>query len=230
MLKLTLPPVGSVMLSTAETHYEGTVLQRDNRFIVTVAYNGQRIECHLHDPGRLKELIFPGNRVLFRDSPGKRTRYSITAGMRDGDWILTDSRFHNRLASMFLPEGTEREVSLGKSRIDFRWNDTYIEVKGCSMLAGEMAVFPDAPTIRGTHHLKLLTDIMRNGGNAMLAVLIFSHRAGCFSPNFQTDPEFGSAFSDLIDAGGAVFLPKFSLEYGKIIFRGTTGICREYFR
>ncbi len=230
MLSLNIPPVGTVMLSTADSYYEGTVLNRENRFLVTVSFEGKRIECHLHDPGRLKDLIFSGNRVIFRDSSGARTKYSITAALRDGEWILTDARFHNRLASMFLPQETEREVPLKESRIDFRLNGTYIEVKGCSMLSSDMAVFPDAPTIRGAHHLKLLTEVLKGGNDALLIVLIFSHMASCFSPNFKTDPEFGNSFLEFIDAGGSIFLPKFSLEDGKIIFRGTTGICKEYFR
>ncbi len=218
------------MISTAESHYEGTVLRRENRFLVTVKHRDEEYQCHLHDPGRLKDLIYTGNRVIFRDSPGIRTKYSITAAFRDGDWILTDARFHNRIASMFLPERTEKEVPLDGSRIDFRLDDTYIEVKGCSMLSGGMAVFPDAPTTRGTHHLKLLTEVLGSGRKSALIVLIFSHNADCFSPNFLTDPEFGNAFVKFIEAGGEVFLPKFSLNDGKIIFRGTTGLCHEYFR
>ena len=213
-----------------ETHNnEGTVIERENRFLVTVRSGNEVIRCHLHDPGRLKDLIFPGNRVLFRKTDGIRTQYSITCAWHEGDWILTDSRFHNHLASFFLPEGTEREVKVGRSRIDFRNDRTYIEVKGCSMRQGDMAVFPDAPTVRGTHHLSLLTDLMGQGYESMLIVLIFSWRSVCFSPNFITDPEFGKAFMKFMDAGGRVFLPKFSFDGKLFAYAGEAGMCRDLY-
>ncbi|QKQ99164.1 hypothetical protein GWK48_01040 [Metallosphaera tengchongensis] len=41
-----------------------------------------------------------------------------------------DSRFHDKIARKFLPEDVESEVKVGNSRLDFRFNNKWIEVKG----------------------------------------------------------------------------------------------------
>ena len=150
------PSIGELVIPFDFESFEGVVLQRPNRFVVSVARAGSSLECHLHDPGRLKELIYPGNSVLFRKTTGVRTSFSITAARKGADWILTDSRFHNAIAKRFLSGDARAEVRLGKSRIDFLEGDRYVEVKGCSLETGGTAMFPDAPSVRATRHLKEL--------------------------------------------------------------------------
>lgn len=53
---------------------EGTVVDRPNRFVAIVLLDGKEVRCHVADSGRLKELIFPGNRVMVRDVGEGRER------------------------------------------------------------------------------------------------------------------------------------------------------------
>lgn len=205
------------------------VVRRENRFACSVIVNGQSQVAHLHDPGRLLDLIYPGNSVLIREAHGMKTDLSITAARRNEEWILTDSRFHNQIAAGFLQGEVQREVTLGKSRLDFKVGNAYVEVKGCSMLDGDVATFPDAPTLRGRHHLELLTDLIQKGWEGMLMVLVFSHDSRCFSPNFRTDPGFSLAFRNFLDEGGSVFIPKFRFLEPHLVFQGVINTCEDAF-
>jgi sugar fermentation stimulation protein A len=174
-LKFRIPKIGEKIFEIPGDQILATVIKRDNRFLCSVMLDGETKLAHLHDPGRLKELIYPGNSVLVRNSKGKKTDLSITAAKRGEDWILTDSRFHNRLASLFLEGERRPEVPINGSRLDFMVDGAYVEVKGCSMIDGDVATFPDAPTLRGKHHLEILTYLLRNGTESALIILVFSH-------------------------------------------------------
>ena len=47
----------------------GIFIERPNRFITKVSINGKIVKSHLPDPGRLKELLFKGAKVLLREAP-----------------------------------------------------------------------------------------------------------------------------------------------------------------
>lgn len=220
-----LPETGSAMYSFNESMLEATVVDRPNRFIVNIDTGKERIRCHLHDPGRLEELIYPGNRVLYRPTNGQKTSHSITAAWHKGEWILTDTRVHSAIASGFLPPTAKREVPVGNHRIDFMSEDTLIEVKGCTLLDGKTATFPDAPTIRGRQHLQLLREHAENGGRSLLIVLVFRRSAECFIPNRNTDPDFYRTFFQAYSTGLDIFIPKFSFEEGSIVYQGAIELC-----
>ena len=204
--------------------YHGNVIERRNRFLVSVKYNGRKIDTHLHDPGRLSELIYPGNDVIFREASGKKTAFSITAAKKDGNWILTDSRFHNALISSFFRNSWKSEVTLGKSRIDFFSSGYYVEIKGCSLEKDGIAMFPDAPSIRASRQLADLTNWVLSGGKAALIVLVFSPVSKCFMPNATTDPLFSGRFKDAIDAGVKCAALRFRTDDQGISFTGTIPI------
>ncbi len=222
------PGEGLIVFSFKEELLEGKVIDRPNRFLVNVLTVDGPLKCHIHDPGRLKELIFPGNRVLYRPTSGVKTSHSITAALDNGQWILTDTRIHSDVASTFLPGDTEREVSVGNHRIDFRHGETLIEVKGCTMLEGKIATFPDAPTKRGREHLELLRAHVRNGHRAIIMVLSFREDAVGFQPNEGTDPAFAEEFRLALRDGVEYFIPRFSFENGSVIYHGNIHPMKEY--
>lgn len=201
--------------------WEERVAERPNRFVV-VTDKGRL--CHLHDPGRLKELIYPGNRILIRESRGEKTDCSVLASW-DGLWVVTDSRFHNLIARFFIPDQPEAEVRVGESRIDFKLKDTFIEVKGCSLVKAGVALFPDAPTIRGERHLRELIRLMRGGFKALLMVLVMRPDANCFLPNESTDPKFSDTFWKALDEGMALRVLSFALQGNQIYYIRELGLC-----
>ncbi|MCG3108178.1 Sugar fermentation stimulation protein [Metallosphaera sp. J1] len=202
--------------------WEERVEARSNRFMVKMQ---SRLICHLHDPGRLKELVYPGNRVLVRETRGIKTSCSVLAGW-DGEWVIIDSRFHPVIARRFLPPDAESEVRVGHSRLDFHFNDTWVEVKGCSLVRNGIALFPDAPTRRGERHLRELIKLREEGHDAMLMILVM-RPATCFLPNKDTDPSFSEAFWEALDRGVKLTIKSFKLEGRDIVYVSDIGLCNK---
>jgi len=176
---------------------KGTFISRPNRFIGEIKYK-ERIEtAHIHDPGRLKELLIEGAEILFNYSRGK-LKYYIKAVKADEEWVLIDTALHSKIARKvfeILPEFSEvkeirKEVKLGNSRIDFVLDDVPLEVKGVTLVKDGLALFPDAPTERGARHVREIIEY-----NGILLFLIF-RSAKSFAPNFEMDPKFSQNLSE----------------------------------
>lgn len=94
------------------------------------------VRAHIADPGRLKELLFPGVIVyLSRARPHsaraeRKTEYDLVLVEHDGILVSMDSRVPNELVYTALKSGffkelreytrITREVVYGSSRLDFR--------------------------------------------------------------------------------------------------------------
>lgn len=178
--------------------YKSEFLERPNRFVAKIRFNGEETTAHIHDPGRLNELLFPHVEILMVKSTAKLPWYVKAVCSQSGEWVLIDSALHNRISRAVFPligefmnvKEIKSEVSLGKSRIDFIMDGIPLEVKGVSLIKEDgNAYFPDAPTERGTRHVK---EIIEHQG--MLLFLIF-HKAKSFAPNAVMDPKFAEALS-----------------------------------
>lgn len=98
-----------------------------------------------------------------------------------------------------------REVTYGKSRFDlaFRLDGTpaFLEVKGVTLEANGLAMFPDAPTERGLKHINELASLVSEGYLCFLLLVIQMKDISAFTPNMETQPEFGYALKKAADAG-----------------------------
>ena len=77
-----------------------------------------------------------------------------------------------------------------------------IEVKGCTLEKDGVALFPDAPTLRGLKHVRELT-ALRKSGEYECMVLIIVQMKGCkyFTPNRETHADFADALKKAKAAG-----------------------------
>jgi len=225
--------------------FEGIFRSRPNRFlsivdiIKPVKMKGEMV--HVHDPGRLKELLYPGNRVLLKKASGKKrkTKWDVIAARFENEWILVHSGYHRvisewMLRGEFCPIGRLKdiraEVTVGHSRLDFVCKDADdtvigVEVKGCTLAVDGVALFPDAPTERGRKHLETLMDMIATGKRAALLVLIFRPDARCFSPNELTDPRFAETFGRATEKGVEVYPLVFRYNGKKVSFLGVIPLC-----
>ncbi len=178
----------------------------------------RNVPVHIHDPGRLEELLYPENRILLRSASGshRKTQWDVLAARYDTQWVLIHSGYHRQIAEKILtnpelgpfPElkRIEAEIRLGHSRMDFRLElqngkQIWVEVKGCTLAQNNIALFPDAPTKRGARHLRELMECKARGFEATILILIFRTDANCFAPNYVTDPEFSGLFYQAIEKG-----------------------------
>jgi sugar fermentation stimulation protein A len=208
---------------------KGVFVERPNRF--TVIFQHQKLEkdkiksssnliqedaAHLKDPGRLKELLYPGVELLLRkvpDNPNRKTKFDVIAVFKDNMWVIINSGLHSDLAADLIESGLvdefkdyyieKREYTFGKSRLDFllspaneekaHHKQMLVEVKGCTLVESNLARFPDAPTTRGKKHLEELMKGKKHGFDAAVLFLIMKEDAEVFSPNYVTDPDFSEA-------------------------------------
>lgn len=209
-------------------------LKRPNRFLGIVKLDGIEHKVHIHDPGRLKELLYPGNEVLITYKPAlnRKTSWDLLAAKKQDEWIFVHSGYHRELSQTILQRGLiskldpmERlipEIKVDGGRLDFLANingeNVWIEVKGCTLIKGDIALFPDAPTKRGTKHVSTLIDLKKQGDRAAVILLIFSKKAKVFSPNKETDPKFYEEFYKAKDAGVEIYPISLFLDKNKIYF------------
>lgn len=184
---------------------EGLFLERPNRFIVIAKTSVGIIRAHCPNPGRLIEILTPGRKLIFQksDNPNRKTTYSLVAAYYKDKIIPLNSVMANKAAlQLVIPklfpnaDKVVPEQSYGKSRFDFLITSgeqkTYLEVKSCTLVEEGRAMFPDAPTERGTRHINELMEIEKNEQNTKGRVLfIITHEdAQFFTPNLHTDPYF----------------------------------------
>lgn len=195
----------------------GRFLSRPNRFIAQVDIQGQTRICHVKNTGRCRELLIPGARVWCQAAanPNRKTQFDLIAVEKGSRIINMDAQAPNQAAAQWLSAGglgrledLQPEVTLGDSRFDFSFQKggrrCYLEVKGVTLEENGVAKFPDAPTSRGTKHLKGLTQAAAQGYGAYVLFVIQLQPVAYFTPNDGTDPAFGQALRAAKTAGVAL--------------------------
>lgn len=137
------PSNEAAVYSFARPLREGTIVSRPNRFIMLVKAGRKTIRCHCPTTGRLGDLKLSGLPCLYSTSENKsrKTAYTVEAISTTPEvrsWVGINQTAANRYFEFFLKRGSlarlasgevQREVRLGKSRIDFLVGDAYVEVK-----------------------------------------------------------------------------------------------------
>jgi sugar fermentation stimulation protein A len=235
-------PWMKTQLLTLQYDVEAEFRARPNRFLGLVTFDDQETQTHIHDPGRLKELLYPGNQVLLKraDNPNRKTRWDLIAAKKNNKWILVHSGYHRAIVENILkhpklnPYGKlseiKPEVPVGHSRLDFlltKPNGTkiYAEVKGCTLTIAGTALFPDAPTERGTRHLKTLISLVKPRTQAAIIILVFRPDSKCFAPNIDTDKKFGETFKMALEHGITAHPIVLSYNGKHIMFEKTIPVC-----
>ncbi|MGQ9586350.1 MAG: DNA/RNA nuclease SfsA [Anaerolineae bacterium] len=203
---------------------EAALVERLNRFAVSVEVGGERICAHLPNSGRLTELLVPGVRGLLarHAREGRRTPYDLLLIRHAGIWVSVDARLPGPLFREAVQRGVlsawlgfevlKSEVRLGNSRLDLLLQNqegggaaTWVEVKSVTLVRQGCALFPDAVTARGTRHLEELGQAARRGEGAAIVFIIQREDAECFRPHWESDPRFAQALVRVAREGVQVF-------------------------
>jgi sugar fermentation stimulation protein A len=198
-----------------------TFLERPNRYLARVRMNRPRRElfAHVPNPGRMAELLRPGRTrgwAVAAGGAGRTTAFDLVALQHRGTIVSIDSRVANRLVALELdaerlPEFGSgpwvAERRWGQSRFDFGVPDgargyrALLEVKSSNLRLGRFASFPDAPTVRGTRHVRELALAAREGIRAGVLFAVQRSDVEAFRPNEDMDPAFAAALRDAARAG-----------------------------
>jgi sugar fermentation stimulation protein A len=199
----------------------GRFVRRDNRFRATVEIERELAAAHLPNSGRLTELLTPGRLCWLTefDSDRRKTRFDLKLVAYAGVLVSVDARLPNPLLTEALAAGqlepfrgynrVKREVRLGKSRLDFLLSGPegayWVETKSVTLVEDGVARFPDAPTARGTRHLRELIAAAMNGDQAAAVFVIQRPDAECFAPHDEADETFGATLREAAQAGVGVY-------------------------
>lgn len=77
----------------------------------------------------------------------------------------------------------------------------FLEVKGVTLESQGICAFPDAPTVRGTKHLRGLAEAAAAGFGAYVLFVIQMADVEFLHPNDETDPDFGRALREAAAQG-----------------------------
>ncbi len=205
-----------------ETIVHGIFKKRHNRFIAEVSINEKTERVHVKNTGRCKELLISGVEVLLEhvNRPNRKTNYSLIAVNKNGNWINIDSQAPNqvvyegiqsrKIADFGEVTYLKRETTFQSSRFDFYYENEkekgFIEVKGVTLEKDGVAMFPDAPTTRGTKHVRELIDATQEGYAATVLFVVQMKGCSVFRPNVEMDPAFTEALIEAKEKGVRIFV------------------------
>ena len=193
---------------------EAVLIERPNRFLAVCRLGRRAVEAHVPDRGRCLDLLVPGRRVALVSAKGplRRTRFTaLLARSGTGVWVSLDPAGAPRLVAEALARGllpwgllaARREIAVGHSRIDLllQPGDVLCEVKSVGAARDGVALFPDAPTLRGLRHLALLTRLARRGQRCALVLCAQRGDVRAVQADAGIDPAFARALRRAAAAG-----------------------------
>ncbi len=202
-----------------ENIVQGKFVSRPNRFIAHVEIDGEEHVVHVKNTGRCKELLVPGAVVYLEKSANtsRSTAYDLIAVQKGERIINMDSQIPNKVVAEWLKEGTffhdlvslRPETTYGNSRFDLYVETSkekvFIEVKGVTLEDEGEVRFPDAPSERALKHVDELIKAKQKGYRAILIFVIQMKGVKWFTPNVNTQPEFGESLIRAAKAGVEIY-------------------------
>ena len=199
------------------------VKERINRFIFIVELNGELVEAHCPSGGTIAGIprkLMTQLPCLISDhgeNTNRRTRYTVEAISLDNGrtYIGINLTASNHYVHQFLQDEdvqsvlsingpVAREKKLGNSRIDFKVNDTYIEVKtmvaeyyGKASKHLKILMKPQEPSIERTQkHIRELTHEVDTHKSKAIMLTVFQYDAPKFEPPVD-NPKHAEFVEDL---------------------------------
>lgn len=228
--------------SMSKEHFEQAVtarfLRRVNRFIADIELSdGQVVQAHLANTGRMQELLRPGVAALVRPAknPARKTTWDLLAVDHGGSWVCLAAAWGNDFMREWLSKGRiagfydwkqiEWEKKIGNSRFDFavtlqsgeRW---LLEVKSVNYVIDGHALFPDAPTTRGRRHVEELLALREQGWQVGIFFVTMGQPVIDVGFNAENDPEFARVMQRAIAEGAAVRAFSAEILPPDVYFRG----------
>ncbi len=232
---MQLPPV----------RQSGTLIKRYKRFLADIALaDGTELTVHCPNSGSMRGCSTPGSPVIISKSANIKRKYAWTLEMvqQNGIWIGVNTGLTNRIVREALENGTiddfgrvesvQPEVKVSdRSRLDFlvqtQTGPVYIEVKNCSLVEENKAMFPDAVTVRGTKHLRELEQLHK--GDVRTAVLFCIQRSdgSCFRPAREIDPVYADTLHEVQKNGVHALAYRATVKPDSVTITGKLPLCEE---
>lgn len=199
---------------------KGKIVERINRFTLTVEFDSGLEKVYLGNPGALSTVIAPESVILCEPVSGenRKTDYNAFAIKVDDFYVTVHSTFANSIFFEVFEKGflsdfrpydlVSREPALpDHGRADFLLENeetggqAYVEIKSCTHVEGGVAKFPDRPTERGKRHLRSLGDLVEKDYESYVFFVVQRPDAEEFQPFREVDPEFADLLGMAEESG-----------------------------
>ena len=200
---------------------KGKFVKRLNRFMAEIELDGEKFLAHLPNSGRMLTVLSPKCEAFVKEanSPNRKSKYTMFAVKRENIPIIVDTRFANKLTKTLIEKRLfpplrkyrvlKENVPKNSSRIDFLLGRNgqrfYLEVKSVSYVVNEVAMFPDAPTLRGRKHVQTLIKCLNEGFKAGILFTLQRPDARIIKPCYEIDPEFSKLLENAYKRGLNIF-------------------------
>ena len=199
----------------------GTFMRRLNRFMTEVKLHGQKTLAHLPNSGRLLTVLIPQAKVYLqkRCRAGRKSSYNLFAVEPLGVPVIVDTRFSTLAVKaaiekkLFKPFENYRvageNVKVNRSMLDVLLKQNshsfFLEVKSVTHVIDGVAMFPDAPTLRGRKHLRCLMSLIEQGFDAGILFSVQRPDATILKPNYEIDQQFSELLKKAVDKNVKIF-------------------------
>ncbi len=188
----------------------GVLERRYKRFFADIRLDdGRRDVAHVPNTGAMLDCSAPGSRCWVSESldPKRKLRFTLEIVDAGPSLVGVHTGRTNDLVADALAEGTieelrdydevRREVPFDESRIDFLLEEggprpsCFVEVKSVTYVDKDVALFPDAITLRGQKHLETMIRIVASGHRAVMLFVVQRSDGSSFRPAHRIDPDYG---------------------------------------
>lgn len=205
---------------------KATLIKRYKRFLADVRLpSGEVVVAHCANSGSMKGVAAPDSTVWLSANTNPKAKLDwrwemieVNGGLvgintSRPNAIVEEAILAGKVSELTGYESLRREVKYGKnSRIDILLEDPkkspnlcYVEVKNVTLAEGDLALFPDAVTARGTKHLQELTDMVAEGHRAVMLYLVQRTDCSEMRPAEDIDPVYAAALRSAVSAGVEAF-------------------------
>ncbi|MDC0054361.1 DNA/RNA nuclease SfsA [Candidatus Pelagibacter sp.] len=169
---------------------KGKLLKRYKRFFADIKVNKNIVTVHCPNTGSMMGLLDVNNDVWIskNDNPKRKLKYTLEIIKVKNKLVGVNTHFANKIVAEGLNnksfkefnklENIQSEVFYNKeTRFDFlvkkKNKKIFIEVKNVTLFRNKKdSEFPDAPTSRGTKHLKTLIEASKKGFETYVLFLV----------------------------------------------------------
>lgn len=200
----------------------GRLIRRYKRFLADVILDsGETVVAHCTNSGSMKSCLEDNARVFLSpvSDTKRKTRFTWEMIEINKGWVGINTILPNELVYNYMKQGVipglqgyseiRREVKYKDSRLDIfaskPGEECFVEVKNVTLREENMALFPDAVTLRGQKHLKTLTKLREKGLRAVIVYVVQRMDVNSFAPAENIDPAYSETLRMAYKKGVEIF-------------------------
>lgn len=210
----------------------GHIIRRYKRFRADVELeDGRIVTAHCPNTGAMTSCWAPGApvQVSHNDNPKRKLVWTLERVDMGHGWVgvhtgrvnavVEEGIMQNRFPTLRHYQLIKREPAFcpaqhPPSRFDLFLSggtsrDAYVEIKNTTLLLDDDTIrFPDAVTLRGQKHLKLLVEVVSRGYRGVIVFAINRPEGRAFAPAWDIDPAYGDTLEWAANHGVEVMIAR----------------------